>query len=165
MHEGLLDGDDENEVGILAVHREPALQGAVAHNFALSTDTQRIAIARDQEQQPYVWMRKQILERVEPMVPRTVRDGQRLIVQNHHERRRIALGREVETSVSASGSNQEERARRDESAADVIDVIDDLLLALWLGCALSSRKRCRVVMTSSKSICTRALLMIELNPA
>src|SRR6266498_4305213 len=64
MHECLFDGNDQNKVGGLPIHRQPALQCAVADDLTSTADPQGVAISWDYKEQSDLGMDKQVLERI-----------------------------------------------------------------------------------------------------
>jgi hypothetical protein len=95
MHECLFDGNNEKELGNLAIHRQPALQRAVTDNLPFAAYPKGIAVSWNDKKQSDLGMGEQVLERIRSVVTRSVRDRERLFAQDGHEARGIALGREV----------------------------------------------------------------------
>jgi hypothetical protein len=73
-------------------------------------------------------MRQQILEGIQAMIARPIRYRQCPFIENGHETGWITLRRQIKASVRSSRCDYDERARCDESRANIIDIIDDLII-------------------------------------
>ena len=91
VHEGLLYGNNENQVGRLAIDRKTGLQRGVTHNSALAAHAQGVSVTRNEEQQSDFRMRQQILEGIQAMIARPIRYRQCPFIENGHETGWITL--------------------------------------------------------------------------
>jgi hypothetical protein len=72
--------------------------------------------------------RQDVTERIDPVVAAPVRDQQRLVVDHGHEARRVAARAGVGVALAVAGSDDEEWRQRDEVAAELVEMVEDLLL-------------------------------------
>jgi len=134
VYEGLFHSDDQNKTWQFAGNREPSLQGRIANNPRLTCNSQCVAMARYYEDQRDVGTIDDVHKSIEAVIANSVGNGERLLIENSDKPGRIALGRNIHMSIGISGRDHEKRAGCDEVAADVINVIDDLLAGAmtWL---------------------------------
>jgi hypothetical protein len=78
-----------------------------------AVDPHGLLSPRDQQDQADVGVREDVVEAVHAPVARSLGDGQRGLVQDVHEARRVTLGRDVARSVAAGRRDEDERAGRE----------------------------------------------------
>src|SRR4051794_17118266 len=102
MHEGLLNAHYEDEVGSLPVYSQQLLENGVANDLALAADAKRVAIARYQEVDADLGIEEQILKSIEPSIAQTIRDRQRLAIQDVNKAGSVTLRGKIKQTVLAA---------------------------------------------------------------
>src|SRR5262245_30016240 len=120
VEEALLDLHADGEKGLLAPRGQPGQDVFVAHDGGAAVHAQRLLPARDQEDQTHVGIREDVAHAIEPLVARPVGDDQPILVQDVHEARLIALGRDIALARGIRGRQQQEWRERDEPAARLV---------------------------------------------
>ena len=86
-------------LGVLPFTANRRCKRGVPHDPSLAADPQRVVVARNDEDQADLRVNQYVLERVQPVVAEPVGNGERALVQDGHESRRIAFWRDVQPPV------------------------------------------------------------------
>src|SRR4051812_21286204 len=121
MEERLAHGDDERQRGQLAFDRHARAQPLVAHDDRGAVDAQRLALARNEEQEPYLRALHDVAQGVRAAVARAVRDGERALVEHGDEAGRVAFGRDVHVPGCVCRGDEGEAALGEEGAAGSVE--------------------------------------------
>src|SRR5258708_5775485 len=108
MEKALLDRDDDRELRALALDRHLLQQLLVLNDLGGSIDPERLANAGNQKDRTSVRVVEDIRQPVETLVPPSVGDRDRLVVENGDEAGRVAFGRHV-ASAGRAGRREEEK--------------------------------------------------------
>ncbi|HWN49703.1 MAG TPA: hypothetical protein VNO18_07735 [Xanthobacteraceae bacterium] len=116
MEERALDRHDERQLGCAAIHGHGVSDVEIADDESASEDAQRLAPARNKENQTDTWILQNVEKGVDAAIARTIRDNHGRVVEDANEPRRVPFGGKVDRTMCVRGTDHDKRRAGDELA-------------------------------------------------
>ena len=91
MHERFLNVDHKCKQWLLPIDRMALADRRITYNAGLTSDTQRVTMARHDKQKRNIRVFQQVLKPINPMISKPVRNNQRLVVIDFNKPTGISL--------------------------------------------------------------------------